>query len=229
VKTVYLQAGFADDRAPREDVVDRELVGEFLVQAAEHGIDVVAWYLPLFGDVDADLEVVRALAEFEWRGEQFDSIAIDIEWTGDVRDHDERNGALVDLSERAREAVGSDALGAIVFPPVQIEVINPELWPDFPWSELAAIYDVWLPMAYWTFREGDYRNPYRYVHESVQRLRANLDDPDAPVHVIGGLADRSSPADLRDFRRAVFDGGAIGWSLYDYDITPSWQWPRLRD
>jgi len=228
VQTLYLQAGFTDPRAPEDDVVDRDLVEQFVERARTHEIAVVAWYLPRLGDLDADLRLVGALAEFEHEGEGFDSIALDIEWTADVPEVEARNAALIELSQRARDLVGDGVLGAIVFPPVQTEVVNPALWPDFPWQEVEPLYDVWLPMAYWTFRDGEFRDAYRYVAESVRRLRANLGDPEAVVHAIGGLADTTTPADLDDLRRAVRDEQLIGWSLYDYDITPSSLWPRLR-
>jgi len=228
VDTLYLQAAFADADAPDDAVVDADLVGEFLTRAHDHDLRVVAWYLPRLGDVDADLRLVEALHEFEADGERFDSIALDIEWTADVPDTTERNERLVDLTERSRLIVGEDALGAIVLPPVQLEVVNPQLWPEFPWIDLAPHYDVWLPMAYFTFRDGEHREAHRYVDESVRRLRANLDDSDASVHAIGGIADLTTVVDVDGIRRAVDDGELIGWSLYDYETTPSPLWPWLR-
>jgi len=51
------------------------------------------------------------------------------------------------------------------------EVVNPAVWPGFPWMQIADAYDVWMPMAYWTFREGSsYRDPFMNVTESVERL-----------------------------------------------------------
>ena len=83
------------------------------------------------------------------------------------------------------------ALGAIVYPAVQIDVINQTLWPEFPYQRLDDSIDVWMPMAYFTFRddESGYRDAFRYSDESVARLREHLDDDEAEVHLIGGLAD----------------------------------------
>ena len=228
VETLYLQAAFADPAAPDDAVVDVDLVGDFLERAHEHDIRVVAWYLPRLGDVDADLRLVEALDEFEVDDQRFDSIALDIEWTADVPETTERNRRLVELSERSRQVVGDDALGAIVLPPVQLEVVNPALWPEFPWRDLAPHYDVWLPMAYFTFRVGEHRDPASYVGESVRRLRANVGDDDASVHAIGGIADLTTSVDVEALQRVVDDEELIGWSLYDYDTTLTPLWTRLR-
>ena len=82
-------------------IVDRRLVGNILRRAHRHGVQVVAWYLPHFADVDRDLRHVRAMYEFRSRGERFDGIALDLEWTSDVKDPAKRN-------RRADRALGSD-------------------------------------------------------------------------------------------------------------------------
>ncbi len=93
-----------------------------------------------------------SVARFDVLGHRFDGLAVDIEDVDTVTDVDARNQRLVDLSQRLRTEVGSETLGAIVLPPVLTEVVNPQRWPDFPWPQLAPLYDVWLPMSYWTFR-----------------------------------------------------------------------------
>jgi len=228
VRTLYLQATKNDTRSP-EPIVHEELVRDFLVEAHKHDIKVVAWYLPLFGDLDTDFEHLEALADFEVKGERFDGIGLDVEWTEDVPDTEERNERLIRLSERLRDLVGGDLpLAAIVFPAVQTEVVNPVLWPEFPYRRLARYYDVWMPMAYWTFRDAEYRDAYTYTEESIRRLRDNLGDRRALVHPIGGIADISTPADYVGFLEAVEDTDSIGWSVYDYDTTTSGSWPYLR-
>src|SRR5262249_60400906 len=113
-----------------------------------------------------------------------------------------RNRRVVELAKQLREMVGPAApVAAIVYPAVQLEVINQRLWPSFPYRALAPHVDVWMPMAYWTFRDGPYRDAERYVTESVQRLRANLGDEDARVHPIGGIGDLTTVAALHRVRR----------------------------
>jgi hypothetical protein len=85
-----------------------------------------------------------------------------------------------------------------------------------------------MPMAYWTFREGEYRDPYTYTVESVKRLRANLDDRRAVVHPVGGIGDLATAKDYEAFTRAVYDTRSVGWSIYDFNTTFSSAWPRLR-
>jgi hypothetical protein len=229
VKTLYLQAAQDDDRS-QGAIVDRTLVGEFLRRAHARGVQVVAWYLPHFADVDRDLRHVRALAEFRSGGQGFDAIALDIEWTSDVKDVAARNDALVELTGRARSAVGDLALGAIVLEPVLIEDVNQQYWPDFPWRELRSDYDVWLPMSYWTNRSSSsgWKDAQRYTAENVRRVRENLDDPEATVHAIGGIGDRASAGDYLGFVRAARNRSAIGWSVYDYVTTSTSAWPTLR-
>ncbi len=218
VRTLYLQAARLDDRATGR-LLDEALLGEFLVRAHARDIEIVGWYLPRFEDVDADLDRLLAIAEFEALGHRFDGVAVDIEFIEGVPDVTERSSRLVDLSTRLRQARPNEAIGAIVPPPVQLEVINPSYWPDFPWRALETSYDVWLPMAYWTVRSTDsgYRDAYRYSEESTRRMRNNLARPDVVVHIIGGIGDETSSADLEGLRRAVEDTGAIGASIYDWN------------
>lgn len=226
VRTVYLQAAQLDLRSPGL-LVDPEVLGKLLVAAHQVDMQVVGWYLPRLEDLERDLDRLQAIAQFEMDGHRFDGVAVDIEWRKGVPDHDERSRRLVELSRRVREANGDDALGAIVLTPVHLEVINPSFWPGFPWKELAAYYDVWLPMAYWTNRgtATGFRDSYAYTTENVQRIRANVEDEEAPVHVIGGIADSLTPPDVRRFGLALEETGAIGWSLYDWTTMS----PGLRD
>jgi hypothetical protein len=230
VRTLYLQAAQADERSP-EDTVDAQLLGQFLRRAHRSGIAVVAWYLPRFDDVDADLRRIRAVRGFRAGNDSFDGLALDIEWTQGLPDVAARNDALIDLSRRVRDLVGDDeAVAAIVLEPVLLEVVNPLYWPDFPWQRVRPQFDVWMPMSYWTNRSEDsgYREGFRYTEENVRRLRRNLDDDDALVHTIGGIGDGATPADYDGFVRASREADALGWSVYDYNTVVSSAWPRLR-
>ena len=221
VRTLYLQAARLDDRASGV-LLDRDLLAQFLLRAHGRGMEVVGWYLPLFVDVEADLERLLAVAGFEVLGHRFDGVAVDIEYVEGVPDVAERSARLVELSRRLREARPTEALGAIVPPPVQLEVVNPQYWRDFPWRAIDINYDVWLPMAYSTTRSAasGYRDTYRYAEESVRRLRNNLGRPDVLVHIVGGIGDQMTSDDLRALGRAVEDTGAIGGSVYDWNSLP---------
>ena len=231
VDTVYLQAARADRRSP-DGIQDRWLLAEMLVGAHERGMAVVAWYLPKWQPDGRDLERMRLLDEFEAFGHRFDGVAVDIEWTEDDLTPSERSNRLVVFSRLAAER-SDGPLGAIVLPPVLIEVVNTEYWPGFPWSDLSPLYDVWLPMSYWSFRSGDYGDGYTYYEESVRRLRANIDDDDALVHGVGGIGGTHEPGakvgneplatmeEISEFMRALEDTDSIGGSIYDWrTLTP---------
>ncbi|MGH9037086.1 MAG: hypothetical protein ACRD0O_15090 [Acidimicrobiia bacterium] len=229
VRTLYLQAAKDDVRSPGL-LVNPEILGPMLVRSHTLGIRVVAWYLPKFYDLDSDMARLLAIRDFRFEGHGFDGVGLDIEWRKDVPDHAERNARLVELSRRLRAAMGGAALSAIPPPPVVMEDVNPNFWPGFPWRELAPLYDVWMPMAYWTFRtqSSGYRDGYRYTSENVTRMRTNLGLPQAPVHPIGGTDNRSTDNDYRGFVRAAAETGSIGGSIYDFRTTPAQAWEILR-
>jgi len=212
VQTLYVQGARAS--AP-EDVLERDRLEALLQRADDEGVATVVWYVPSLVDPAADLRRLEALAELD-----VDAVAVDIE-ARDVPDPAERSRRLVDLSEQLREALPDTAIGAVPVAPVLLEVVNTDWWPGFPWAELAPNYDAWLPMTYSTERlaESGYRDAERYTHENLLRLRANLDDPEAVVHPIGGVADDLVVADVEAHVRAARRGDAVGVSLYDWPTT----------
>jgi hypothetical protein len=228
VRTLYLQVGNPDG-APPDTLTDAAELREFLSRAKSAGVKVVAWFLPEFSDLDYDTQMLRTIAAFRSGNTRFDTLALDLEYTQGEPDVSARNDKAVALARTTRELLGpTRAIGGIVYPPVQTEVLNPALWPGFPYQRLAKWIDVWMPMAYYTFRAPPYRDPYRYTEESVRRLRKNLDAPDALVHPIGGIADQTTPEDYTAFLRAVKKVKGIGWSVYDYNTTASSAWTFLR-
>jgi hypothetical protein len=232
VRTLYLQAARESTRgapSPR-GVSDPGLVGRFLVRAHERGLRVVGWYVPRFADVGRDLAHLRAISSFDVLGHRFDGVAVDIEWTESVSDPVERSARVVELSERLRAGAGDEAVGAIVMPPVQLDVVNPGFWPGFPWRDLAPLYDVWLPMNYWTERTAasGYRDAARYTTENLDRLRTDVGD-DAPIHVIGGLGADLGAGDIDAFATAINDHGAVGASVYDWATLAPDARTRLAD
>lgn len=236
VGTVYLQAARLDERTP-EGLVDPWLLAEWVLASHAEEVDVVGWYLPRFEDTTEDLDRLVAMADFVVLGHRLDGMAVDIEWigpdlAGEPIDDETRSSRLVTLTEGFGAAVGDDPVGAIVPPPVQTEVINTSFWPGFPWTEIAEVYDVWLPMSYWSFRSDSsgYGEGYTYHEESTRRLRANVGDSGAPVHGIGGIGgldgiddppDPPEPlATLEEIERfvvALADTESIGGSIYDWD------------
>ena len=227
VRTVFLQSSRSDRRAIGL-VSDPWLLAGFLLAADRTGMAVVAWYLPKWSDDDEDLDRLLAIDRFSVLGRRFDGLAVDIEWNRDGLGAIERSDRLVNLSDRLRRTVGDDPLGAIVMPPVITDEINLAYWPGFPWGEVATLYDVWLPMGYWSFRSEEHADPAFYVAQNIRRLRADLDDPEALVHAIGGigaadgsaLVDPGEPLatidDLAPFVGALVAEGVVGGSIYDW-------------
>lgn len=220
VQTLFIQTAKHDTP---DLISEPELLLPIIERAHLRGMRVVAWYLPTFEDNTNDLNRLVASANLD-----VDGIAVDIE-SRKVGDSAERSARLIDLSRRLREALPGRAIGAIVMPPVQLEVVNPAFWPGFPWQEIAPYYDVWQTMGYWTDRKesSGYRDPYRYTAENIQRLRANLGNPDAAVHPVGGVGAMGN-GDIEAYLRAAVENGAIGGSIYDFRTTRTEAWPALR-
>ncbi|TFV68181.1 UNVERIFIED_ORG: hypothetical protein E4P37_00385 [Bacillus sp. AZ43] len=226
VQTLYLQPAADDPRFP--GLLSPDLLGSFLARAHARDVRVVAWYLPRFGDIEGDLRRLEEIAAFRADGHGFDAIAVDIEFTEAVA-LGPRNAALVELSRRLRAALPDVELGAIVLPPVVTDVLNTAYWPDFPWRELRDLYDVWLPMAYWSDRsEEGLTDPYWYVGENIRRVRDHLGDPCAVVSVVGGYDVDETAEDYAAMVRAATEHRAVGVSVWDWPTTPPAVWPSMR-
>ncbi|MGH9186079.1 MAG: hypothetical protein ACRD0U_09740, partial [Acidimicrobiales bacterium] len=194
VQTLFVQTAHHKVDA---DVLEPERLLPIIERAHHVGLRVVAWYLPALDDPATDLRRLVAAAQLP-----VDGLAVDIEYRSGAFDVTERNRRLVELSANLRAALPGQVLGAIVLPPVVMEDINPDYWPGFPWAELAPWYDVWLPMSYWTNRatSSGWRDGYGYTAANIDRVRANLGQPGAAVHTIGGIGDASSEADVNGMR-----------------------------
>jgi hypothetical protein len=228
VKTLYVQVANPDD-APANQLTDRAQLRALLERAHENDIAVVPWFLPRLVSPKDDDATMKQIFKLRVGGERFDGIGIDLE-SSEVPDISLRNQRAVKFAAQVRKLVGSSVpVAAIVYPAVQLEVLNTTLWPDFPYNAVNRSVDVWMPMSYYTYRskESGLRSPYRYTVDSVDRLRKDIGDK-VPVHIIGGLAEDSTPSDYLDMSRAAKATDALGWSIYDYVTTGSWAWPYLR-
>ena len=67
VRTLYLQPAADDPRYP--GLLSTDLLGEFLVRAHARDMQVVAWYLPRFGDIAGDLRRLQEIAAFRVDGQ----------------------------------------------------------------------------------------------------------------------------------------------------------------
>ena len=218
-QTLYIQTNRFDHP---DDVLEPEQLDALISHARGHGLKVVAWYLPTLVDPATDLRRLLLASELD-----VDGIAVDIE-SLEVDDVDERTRRLVDLSTELRHALPDQAIGAIVLEPVVMEDVNPNYWPGYPWAEMAPLYDVWLPMAYWTNRVGPWRSAHDYIATNVERVRERIGHSDALVHAVGGVGDETTVADLEAMLTAVATTEPIGASIYDYRTTKPEHWALLR-
>jgi hypothetical protein len=222
VRTVYLETG--SWRLPRRlDFRDRLGVSLAIDQAHGLGMKVVGWYLPGLDNVALDMRRTRAALDLRTeRGGKFDGWAVDIE-SQRVRPIARRNAAAMRYSRAVRRLVGEDyALGAIV-PDQRSSTVSPGLWPGLPYGQLASVYDVFLPMAYSTYRGRGANFTYSYSRSNVEFVRAATR---RPVHLIGGLEPLSGGEPTAVVRGAV-DGGAIGTSFYDFAGATDLTWRAL--
>lgn len=61
----------------------------------------------------------------------------------------------------------------------------------------------------------------------VRILRSQPGCASTPVHMIGGIAQDSSTAQVREFVRAVHDADCVGGSLYGWAGTSHSEWQQL--
>ncbi len=223
-RTLYLETA---NYHTAGDVGRPKGIGRFIDLAHAAGIKVVAWYLPGLDSPSRDLR--RSLAAIRFRsttGQRFDSFSLDIE-ASIVRRVGLRNRRLLNLSAAIRRAVGqSYALGAIIPSPRGMQ-LNAAYWPGFPYAPLANVYDVFLPMGYFTFHTRTSRGAFDFTIRNVTIVRRSTGDPSVPIHMIGGVSNAASAAQVRSFVQAVRACGVMGASMYDFTTTTASQWSTL--
>jgi hypothetical protein len=224
VRTVYLETS---NYSQRVAIRRPALVARFLNAAHAQELAVVAWYLP--GFLEPARDVRRSLAAINFRtssGESFDGFALDIEASA-VESATLRNKRLLRVTADLRAGVGPTyPLGAIILSPRGLE-LSPTAWPGFPYQELAAHFDVFLPMVYFTYRTRTVSHTRAYVANSIAVLRREVADPGVVIHVIGGIADRARAGQTKAFVDAVCAAGVFGGSLYDFATTAAPKWSQL--
>lgn len=224
VKTVWVETA---NFGASVDVVEPVRLGRLVDALHARGVRAVAWYLP--GHVRPALDRRRALAMLAFRTPNdgsFDGVALNIESTR-LRNVTLRSQRAVTLTRQLRQAAGDTPLAVVPFNPRGLER-RPSTWPRFPWKELADQADAFAPMVYTGGAYTGFDATYGYVTRALRLLRAHTEDPDIPIHVAGGVADRMGAEELAGFAAAVGDDGrTIGVSLYDWMTTPPRAWAAL--
>jgi len=233
-RTLYLQTARWDKPAANDPgtFADPALADRWVTAAHAHGMRVVGWYLPAYDDMTRDVDRTRAIASFRTRGAQaFDALAIDIEYRQQMPSISAWNTAVAQHIARVRAFLGPRyPIAAIVPAPLAME-IRPTYWVGFPWAGLAASANLFMPMAYWSYRHDCTQVAehcaYGYTKGNIDQVRALTGKANVPVHVLGGVADSITTADVAAFVAAAKAAGAYGGSLYDYRTTqPAW-WGQL--
>ena len=117
-------------------------------------------------------------------------------------------------------------VAAITYPPRAFER-HLSWWPGFPWTQIAAQVDAFVPMLYTGGGFPGYDATYGYVARSLKLLRAAVGRP-ILVHAAGGVANRMDAEELKAFSDAVLDDGKIvGWSLYDLQTMTPRAWTAM--
>ncbi len=202
----------------RTAVQDPAALRRLVALAHQSGLRVIPWYLPGFRNPAQDRARLAAALRIGG-GEAVDGLAIDIEATI-VRNPKLRARRAAELAAWARTANPKVPLAAIIPSPVSM------YWPVFPYVELHDAADAFMPMCYPSRRHSAER-VYRDTTGCVERLRTATGDPDVEVHVITGVANRLSAAQLDAAARASLDAGATGFSLYDLATTRAGGWTAL--
>ena len=224
VRTVWMETA---NYGASADVVDPVRLGLVVDALHVRGVRVVAWYLP--GHVNQALDQRRSLAMLTFRtpsGGSFDGVALDIESTK-LRNVALRSRRAVALARWLREQAGDTPLAIVPFNPRGLER-RPTTWPGFPWAQLAQSADAFAPMVYTGGALTGFDATYGYVTRALRLLRTETGEPDVPIHVVGGVANRMGADELAGFVAAVSDdGGTVGVSLYDWLTTTPRAWTAL--
>ncbi|HUV38197.1 MAG TPA: hypothetical protein VMY39_01220 [Planctomycetota bacterium] len=226
VRTLYIEtANYRINTA----LYRKAALNVFIEEAHARGMYVVAWYLPSFRDPDRDLRRSKAAINYRTPGKQrFDSFALDIE-DRSVKPASLRNKRVAALSRDIRAAVGTKyPLGGIIPSPVALEW-NPPYWPDFPYKMVADVYDVIVPMGYYTFHGDGTSQAYNETLKNVSILRSKTGDSRVPIHVIGGVGDKSTAGETRAYVRALREMGCLGGSMYNWSTTDDADWRALQN
>ena len=225
VHTLYLETSNFNRSFP---FVDKQGVAAFVDAAHDDGVQIVAWYFPGFVNVGQDATRSKAAIRFRTdAGNGFDGFALDIE-NPDVADVSVRTARLLDLSNRLRSFAGeSYPLGGIIPSPRGI-VVHKDYWPGFPYADLAAIYDVIMPMSYFTWHHPTGPSTHLYLTQNIRIIQREVGSDQVPIHVIGGIAQDASLDQAQAFVNVLRERGAIGGSYYTYTGVHGAEWSVLR-
>jgi len=223
VTTLFIETGNSKTRSA---VMHRKQLSIFIREAHRRDMYVVGWYLPHFKSVSHDAARIEQALRFRTSdGQKFDSFALDIE-NDSVKKVSVRNRRLKELTKRIRGMVGPDyPLGAIIPSPLDSAG---GYWRQIPYEMIAKNYDVFVPMSYYSFRVNGANRVKSRTIDDVRRLQSRPGCSKVPIHMIGGLAQKSSTSETRAFVQALRETRVVGGSLYAWSGTSRGDWQQLK-
>jgi hypothetical protein len=162
--------------------------------------------------LNVNLDFTRAVASARLPG--VDSFALDIE-SRKVGETFDRNKRLIELSDRLHAALPDMALAALTYTPYNLDVVQPNTWPYFPWAALAKDFAVWQPMTYWNVRKGELAHGVAYTTHTINGVRVHL-GPEARLNIVGGLSGNGKDVVGMVDSMQLAGAGVIGGGLYQW-------------
>ena len=220
MRTIYLETS----NYRQTSAILRPVATGSLIEAAHAtGLEVIAWYLPSFRNISRDR--ARSLAAIRFRmsgGQAFDGFARHRGARG--RLGIAANHPLARPRMIRNAAPNGYALGAIIPSPRGMQ-LSPTYWPGFPYRELGAVYDVMLPMSYFTYRVEGMGAVRAFTAKSITIIRQETGRSEP--HDRRRRRCTSSAAEAAGFMAAIARRRPLGYSLYDYFTTSGPAWTKL--
>ncbi len=210
----------------------RNSLDRLLPAAHAAGISVVAWVYPTLTNIAADVRMTQQVASYATpSGDRADGIATDVEEVDDT-------ASVYTYGQLVRAVVGSDTL-------LVAAVYHPFAETYYPYSAIAASWNVLAPMDYWHGRRS-----HQYTSDEVARFVGNslttitaastlLGGAEAmPIEELGQTYDMYSSdgagrtaaptgAEITADMRTARNFGAIGVSFFEWQTTTLDEWDAV--
>lgn len=236
---IYTEVAISQYGFYAENSLDR-----LLPAAHAAGLKVIAWVYPQFQSISDDIRLSAAVARYRTpSGDQPDGLAADIEGTGD-------DGLMSPADAFAYGQVLRGLLGPDEL--MVAAVFHPMARPSYPYTQLAASFNVFAPMDYWHSRSSrDYTaaDVRRFVTTSIVSIRAAMGSSGGsamPIEELGQTYDMFSggvgtPGEAADVHpqttptadeitadmQTAHDLGCIGVSYFEWQTATQAQWGAI--
>lgn len=210
----------------------RNSLDRLLPAAHAAGISVIAWVYPTLRDVASDVRMTQQVAAYVTpSGERADGIATDVEEVDDT-------ASVYTYGQLVRALVGPDTL-------LVAAVYHPFAETYYPYSAIAASWNVLAPMDYWHSRRTHQYTPAevtRWVGNSLTTISAAatvLGGAEAmPIEELGQTYDMYSDdgagrsaaptgAEMTADMQTARDYGCIGVSFFEWQTTTLDEWNAI--